>query len=472
MKNLFPFIIAMIFLTIRGGAQVAVNTDQALPDVSAMLDVKSTQKGFLMPRMSYTEMNTIFSPAKGLAVFCTTTNQYYFNRGTPLTPNWVCSFYLPFAGSFSTTTTLLDLKNTGTGGTAAFSIDNTANTSPVISAVTDIGNAISAYNYSATYSTLWAQNDGGSTAIVAKSAGGNALYAENASPDYYTFWAQNNNARGPVIGIAAASGNALYAENASDSICTLFAKNKNNWSTIAAMNIRGNSIYAENASDSNCTFFAKNASSNAINTIYAENSGAYPTILGYNAMTSGDRSGGYFSAGAAYAWVGANFSGTSYKVVGTGSVATIVTTPAGEKVTMFCPEAPEILLSDYGTGLLTNGKCHIELDPVFSNNIMVSDKHPMKVFIQAEGDCNGVFVINKTTTGFDVVEFNNGTSGVPFSWSVIASRSDENDKDGVSVSKNSGVRFPLAPKPQKKMKGQMGNTHRFSPSWNASSVQR
>jgi len=461
MKNPLFFLIALFFQAIPGFTQVAINSNQALPDVSAMLDVKSNNKGFLMPRMTFTEMNNIFSPANGLAVFCTTTNQYYFNKGTPLSPQWVGSFYLPFTGSLSTPATLMEIKNTGTGGIAAFSIDNTANSNPVISAVTAIGNAISAYNYSATHATVWAQNDGGATAIIAKAAGGNALYAENTSPDYYTIWAQNNHTGGPVLGITALRGNAIYAENTSDSICTIFATNKNNWSTIAAMNERGNSIYAENLSDSNCTIYAKNSSSNATNTIYAENSGTYPTILGYNALTSGDRSGGYFSAGAAYAWVGANFSGISYKIVGTGSVSTIVSTPSGQKVSMFCPEAPEILLSDYGTGQLVNGKCHIALDPVFSNNITVSNQSPMKVFIQAEGDCNGVFVANKTPSGFDVIECKDGKSGVPFSWSVIANRSDEKDREGVSVSKNSGVRFPLSPQPQKPMKGQAGNARRF-----------
>jgi len=45
---------------------VAANSD---PDPSAMLDVKSTTKGMLVPRMAATERNAIISPAKGLIVF-------------------------------------------------------------------------------------------------------------------------------------------------------------------------------------------------------------------------------------------------------------------------------------------------------------------------------------------------------------------------------------------------------------------
>ncbi|MEO0725552.1 MAG: hypothetical protein AAFZ63_13490, partial [Bacteroidota bacterium] len=43
-------------------AQVAINTDGASPDSSAMLDVSSTEKGFLAPRMSTSQRETISNP--------------------------------------------------------------------------------------------------------------------------------------------------------------------------------------------------------------------------------------------------------------------------------------------------------------------------------------------------------------------------------------------------------------------------
>ena len=68
--------------------QVAVNTDASQPDPSAILDVKSTAKGLLVPRMTVAQRNAIASPATGLLVFCTDNNQYYTNKGTPAAPNW------------------------------------------------------------------------------------------------------------------------------------------------------------------------------------------------------------------------------------------------------------------------------------------------------------------------------------------------------------------------------------------------
>ncbi len=58
-------------------AQVAVNIDGSSPDSSAMVDIKSSTKGFLPPRMTETEIGNIASPANGLMVFNTTDNKVY-----------------------------------------------------------------------------------------------------------------------------------------------------------------------------------------------------------------------------------------------------------------------------------------------------------------------------------------------------------------------------------------------------------
>ena len=59
-------------------AQIAVTTDGTAPDESAMLDVKSTDKGVLFPRLTQTEIEDIETPANGLIVFNTDDNRLYF----------------------------------------------------------------------------------------------------------------------------------------------------------------------------------------------------------------------------------------------------------------------------------------------------------------------------------------------------------------------------------------------------------
>ncbi len=88
MKSLL--FICLMFIAIGSQAQVAINTDGSNPDNSAMLDVKSTVRGLLAPRMTQAQRNAIASPATGLLIFqSNNTPGYYFNSGTPAAPVWV-----------------------------------------------------------------------------------------------------------------------------------------------------------------------------------------------------------------------------------------------------------------------------------------------------------------------------------------------------------------------------------------------
>ena len=64
---------------------VAVNTDGTPADTSAMLDVKSSIKGILIPRMSTAERQAIITPATGLLVFDNDVLTFWFFNGV----NWI-----------------------------------------------------------------------------------------------------------------------------------------------------------------------------------------------------------------------------------------------------------------------------------------------------------------------------------------------------------------------------------------------
>jgi uncharacterized protein (TIGR02145 family) len=81
-RNLILFF-ALILNCFGAIAQVGINADNSPPDASAMLDVNSTSKGFLPPRMTTEQMNTIPSPTEGLIVYNITLNAlYWFNGST------------------------------------------------------------------------------------------------------------------------------------------------------------------------------------------------------------------------------------------------------------------------------------------------------------------------------------------------------------------------------------------------------
>jgi len=94
-------IITLLILNLGLGAQVAINTDGSQADASAMLDVKSTNKGFLPPRMTVTQRNDIDNPTAGLIVYNTTTNLPNIYNGTEwrtLNGTWVsCGFPITHA---------------------------------------------------------------------------------------------------------------------------------------------------------------------------------------------------------------------------------------------------------------------------------------------------------------------------------------------------------------------------------------
>ncbi len=77
MKKLSFFIVMLLFNSNLLLAQFGINTDNSLPDPSAMLDVKSNSKGMLIPRMTQNQISAITTPANGLFVFCTTDDKFY-----------------------------------------------------------------------------------------------------------------------------------------------------------------------------------------------------------------------------------------------------------------------------------------------------------------------------------------------------------------------------------------------------------
>ncbi|MDT8414408.1 MAG: hypothetical protein RQ735_03435 [Flavobacteriaceae bacterium] len=76
-----------IFTTSNITAQVGIGT--ITPDASSMLDITSTDKGLLIPRMTTVQRDAIANPTAGLMVFDKETNSFwYFNTvWTEISPN-------------------------------------------------------------------------------------------------------------------------------------------------------------------------------------------------------------------------------------------------------------------------------------------------------------------------------------------------------------------------------------------------
>lgn len=164
------------------------------------------------------------------------------------------------------------------------------------------------------------------------------------------------------------------------------------------------------------------------------------TAAGY--FINGNTNGSASSTTLVEAWSASN---VHYKIwqSNTGTVSTCVPDLNGKPATLHAIETPEFYFQDFGQAQLVNGRAHITIDPILAKNITISDKHPLRVFVQLEGDCKGVYVTNKTATGFDVVELNGGNSNVTFQWSITCNVADI--MIGDRMAKFADIRFEEGP---------------------------
>ncbi|WP_370227590.1 hypothetical protein [Mesoflavibacter sp.] len=80
-------ILVLVLLTsVLSFSQVGINTSN--PDNSSILDIESSDKGVLFPRMTSVERDAIANPANGLIIFNTDENKLQFNIGISTAPIW------------------------------------------------------------------------------------------------------------------------------------------------------------------------------------------------------------------------------------------------------------------------------------------------------------------------------------------------------------------------------------------------
>jgi microcystin-dependent protein len=76
------FGIATFFILCQAfSAQAQVGFNNPTPDASSLLDLKATDKGLLIPRMTSTQRTAIATPAEGLLVFDTDQKRFFFYDG-------------------------------------------------------------------------------------------------------------------------------------------------------------------------------------------------------------------------------------------------------------------------------------------------------------------------------------------------------------------------------------------------------
>src|SRR5664279_5168685 len=82
-KSVLLTAVAILFIASVLAQSIGIGT--ATPDASSILEIKSSNKGLLIPRTSTASRTAIVSPAKGLMVYDTTTSSFWYHNGTAWT---------------------------------------------------------------------------------------------------------------------------------------------------------------------------------------------------------------------------------------------------------------------------------------------------------------------------------------------------------------------------------------------------
>ena len=383
------------------GQNVAINATGAAPAASAMLDVSSTTTGVLIPRMSTAQRTAIAAPATGLRVYDTTTGGFWFFNGTV----WVQETNSGL-GWLLTGNTIAATDFIGTINAQPFRMycNNVERFRINTNAEVIAGNTASPYagDLLVGYGT------------AASPFGTNGYTASNGSGTWGEILAASTTNFSAVQGVYGGSGAGSGALG--------------NYNGTNTANTRAG-VYGV------CSSPAANAGGAGVYGYSAMASGnAHMGVLGsYNGTSFGigvhgiGFGGGIIPGNNDIAVVGwrannANYSGyfNGNHVIANGTKTASVGTQWGNQL-LYCQESPEVWFEDIGGGQLVNGECHIELDSIFLQVTVIDEEHPMRVFIQMEGECEDVYVV-KGETGFTVKEKNGGNSNTSFSYRIVAKR--------------------------------------------------
>lgn len=93
-------------------------------------------------------------------------------------------------------------------------------------------------------------------------------------------------------------------------------------------------------------------------------------------------------------------------------------TTSAYSVDSYVPRESMPTMEDFGEAQLVSGRAYIHIDRSLAN--VIEQRPTYLVFITPEGDANTLFVTQKSTAGFSVIESRNGKDSVAFQYRIVA----------------------------------------------------
>jgi trimeric autotransporter adhesin len=273
-NRFYLLVFALNFFVLKGFTQqVGINTDGSLPNPNAILDVKSFNKGVLLPRVS-TSGRLAIPNTTGLLVYDTTTRSFWYNTGT--------SWKNMVPGSGTGTGWLLN----GNSGTSESNFIGTTDFQPLI---------IKVNNEPAGRLDLFTGNSYWGLGSGAASTPG-ILGVENTGIGYNTLTVTTDGSYNTASGSQALAANTSGSYNTATGIGSLYANingsfNTSNGSYSLEQNTTGNDNTAAGirSLQFNTTGFYNTSTGST--SMHFNTTGSYNTAMGYlslDANTTGN----------------------------------------------------------------------------------------------------------------------------------------------------------------------------------------
>ena len=336
-QKLFIGLFLLSGLPARG--QVGIGT--TTPDTTAAMDVSSTTKGFLIPRMGTAQRTAILSPANGLMVFDSTLNQFYYYTGIswnalPAAANvWSTAGNsgTSSASSFIGTTDAQALQIKVNAAKAGF-IDylsapgNTSLGYQSLNASTGsttigIGNTAFGYQTAMNMTTSSENTAIGYQALKTQAFtnSGSNLATDNTAVGYKALAANNptnsgSGIRNTAVGANALAGNSAGYTNTAIGASTLQNNSGNSNTALGSQSLQNNTGMNDNTA---IGYLAMNLQS------YGGSFSAANTAVGYKALYANQptsSSTGYHNTAVGYAALLTNTTGAGNTAIGYGADVT------------------------------------------------------------------------------------------------------------------------------------------------------
>ncbi len=350
---------------------------------------------------------------------------------------WACAT-ASGTGTITGVTAGTDLKGGGTSGTVTLNLDTTKvpqlATANTFTAKQSITGNLSVTGVGASDAASFSGNDDTIVAIT-QTGPGDALDISSTGAAIVVASGHVVANGGILASLSTPNGIALQAtENDSNNNDTTFGVNASTASSlgIGVLGTSGPSsewkslvggagvgIWGD-AGSSQCCVGVRGSANDGIGVSAVSDSGIdtfYATLHAYNASST---------AGAlVFETNSGNSKGCSIDVDANlacnGSKSAVVPVENGQKmVALYAVEAPGNWFEDYGSEHLENGAATVTLDPTYAQTVNTGMEY--HVFLTPGGDCNGLYVTNKTANSFEVRELKGGHSNIAFDYRIIAKR--------------------------------------------------